>query len=299
MIVEDPEIAGIFSTFQEDDMLFIYLSDPAYAFVIVFDKQRDIFMLDRRRNGFVDQVIAGYDPTAAEPTHDLLPEDDLPLSGFLIQKNGRIFAKEAVAGCTIVAADHTVHIQDGIDVVLFTPVNDICETSKTLFVEVDARLFIQESIRVEDDPDAVVAHVRHQLDVFFPKMILFPTVPERIKVFLAAEFTDLLGYEAAGSPALRIVVFSRSGEKNEFKIISGQRGRSDHESFYVLPVGSSPSGQDQFLTVFVYKSDPISLQDAFYSLIVQFAHNILLTSKIPVRLLEKRQGQLMLPPPSV
>ena len=129
-----------------------------------------------------------------------------------------------------------MHVQDGVYTVFFTGVDDLCQASEAAFIPVVAGLFIKQGVGVQHDTHAVEAQVRHQLDVFFTKMVFFPAVPVGGRIFRAAELGDHLGHEAAGGPALRIVVVARAGEQDPLKQVLGQGGGTDHEAFGILPV---------------------------------------------------------------
>ncbi len=151
---------------EEDEVVFVHFPDGGcHAFVQGFEQGVEMVLVEKMRNGFVEQVVPDDSGFVFIPGGDFFPDGNGEFLAFGTVKKERITEAvvDIVAG---LAAGRAVHVQQHVKVRFLAPLDGLVEQFKPTGLTPAAQvILVGEQFVVEGDADGVHADGLQVLDI--------------------------------------------------------------------------------------------------------------------------------------
>ena len=268
--VEDVHVRGEHHALQEHDVVFVVLADAGDGVVVEPLQLRHQVVPAVDGDGLVQHVVAAHDPAVGIAPGQLLPQHQRALTALRLHEHAGNIVQAVVAAQAGLAARRAVHIQDGVDAVLFAPVQHPIQHFKALSAEPGLRLLRQQHPGGDGQAHGIVAPLGHGADVGLPQVVQMPAGPEALGEGVAADVPD---QPVEGAPGGHALVQPKALGHTPAHIT---RAHTQHEALGIGPVARAPAAQQHLFPIAVDGSDAVRAQKALDAAVVKsIAHSFL------------------------
>ena len=168
-------------------MFLVDLSAAADHFLVKIDQLR-CQLLTARRHGdrLVDAVICADDPAVFVSSHKLFHQKKHPLHRFFIVIQMLSIVHAVITRNSGLACRCRMEIYDSINLIRLTPVENIIQHGKGIFIIRNPRLLIQKASCADRQTHGIVTASGEKCNILLRQIQPSPAFPELLRIFRSA-----------------------------------------------------------------------------------------------------------------